>query len=254
MLNMRQSKQPDVILDHVAIAVPDAAKATAFLVGELGGRPYEAGPGAGFLWWQWKYGGGGILELLEPNGPPDGFLHRFLAARGPGVHHVTFKVPDIHAAADRVASLGYDVVGLSDVLPDWKEAFIHPKQAQGILVQFAEYHPELEPEWGTDWPYPPAPHPASNPVDLIGLRLTALRSDRARQLWEDLLGGACVETGNELVFRWPDSPLRIAVSVDPDGSDGVRCLEIATQRSLALPAGPHPILGAVFVPLEAPPA
>lgn len=243
-----------MVFDHVAIAVPDAAKATAFLVGELGGRACDAGPGAGFLWWQWKFEGGGALELLEPNGPPDGFLHRFLAARGPGVHHVTFKVPDIHAARDRATSLGYDVVGFSDALPDWKEAFLHPRQAQGTVVQFAESHPELEPTWGADWPYPPSPPPASSPVRLVGLRMTAVCSDRARHLWEDLLGGACAETGSDLVFRWPGSPLRIAVTIEPDGSDGVRCLEIATQRSLALPAGPHPILGTTFAAVETPPA
>ena len=33
-------------------------------------------------------------------------MHRFLAARGPGIHHVTFKVADIVAAAERVRRFG----------------------------------------------------------------------------------------------------------------------------------------------------
>jgi len=88
--------------DHVAFGVPDAAAVTPFLVGELGGRPFESGPGIEFLWWQWQFARGGAIEIIEPDGPPGGFVHRFLEARGPGVHHVTFKVPDLAAAAARV--------------------------------------------------------------------------------------------------------------------------------------------------------
>ena len=73
-----------------------------WLVGELGGAPFAAGPGLGFRFWQLAFARGGLIEVLEPDGPPDGFLHRFLAARGPGIHHVTFKVPDLRAA-DRSA-------------------------------------------------------------------------------------------------------------------------------------------------------
>src|SRR3972149_5800989 len=43
-------------------------------------------------------GGTAVFELLEPLGE-DSFLHRFLEERGPGLHHVTFEVEDIEAAA-----------------------------------------------------------------------------------------------------------------------------------------------------------
>ena len=49
-------------------------------------------------------GGTGHFELLEPLGE-DSFLHRFLEERGPGLHHVTFEVEDIEAAAQAVRSL-----------------------------------------------------------------------------------------------------------------------------------------------------
>jgi catechol 2,3-dioxygenase-like lactoylglutathione lyase family enzyme len=71
-------------------------------------------------------------------------MYRFLAARGPGIHHVTFNVPDIVAAAERVRRFGYEVVGYNDEFAYWKELFLHPKQALGIVVQLAEEHPMPE--------------------------------------------------------------------------------------------------------------
>src|SRR3990172_4107073 len=89
----------ECVLDHVAFGVPEVDAVAPFLVGELGGRPYEGGPGLGFLWWQWSFAGGGRVEVIAPHGPPGGFVHRFLERHGPGVHHVTFKVPELCASA-----------------------------------------------------------------------------------------------------------------------------------------------------------
>jgi len=234
-------------LDHVAFGVRDAAAATPFLVGELGGRPLAAAPGIGFLWWQWEFARGGALEVLQPQGFPDGFAQRFLETRGPGIHHVTFKVPDLAAAAARVRSLGYDIVGYSDEFPSWKECFLRPKQAQGIVVQLAESHLELEPEEMQILEFPASPAAPAEPADVVGLRVSATSEKQARRLWETVLGGAC-ETGPEdLCFRWPDAPLRIAVHVDPAAPEGPLAIEIAAPLPCALPEGPHPVLGASFV-------
>ena len=70
--------------DHIAMAVGRMADAPAVLVGTLGGTPTgEGGPSGAYTWAQWRFAGGGRLEILEPIGE-DGFLHRFLASRGPG--------------------------------------------------------------------------------------------------------------------------------------------------------------------------
>lgn len=236
-------------LDHVAVAVEKIGDVPAFLVGRLGGRPDSAGPGPGFRFWQWRFARGGRLEVLEPDGPPGGFLHRFLARRGPGVHHVTLKVASIEQAMARAEDAGYRIVGASLGMPAWKEAFLHPKQAQGVVVQLAESHPELEPEeWEQSrWPFPELPEGPTEPVDLLGLRLVARSAERARRQWQDTLLGACTEGGDELVFRWPDSPLRIAVRIDPTASEeGPLGIELAARPGLALPEGPHPVLGTRF--------
>jgi methylmalonyl-CoA/ethylmalonyl-CoA epimerase len=222
-------------LDHVAIGVARAADATPWLVGELGGGAFSAGPGLGFRFWQYAFARGGLIEVLEPDGPPGGFLHRFLAARGPGIHHVTFKVPDLHAAIRRAARLGYDVVGLSELQPSWKEAFLHPRQAQGIVVQLAESHPELEPQEWSAAPFPPAPEPARERADVRGVRLRAASEAQARHQWQELLGAEVAAAGRDLVFRWTDSPLAIAVEIDAVAPPGPLGIEIATPRALRFP-------------------
>jgi len=230
-------------LDHVAIGVAREQDATPWLVGELGGSAFSAGPGLGFRFWQFSFARGGLIEVLEPEGPPGGFLHRFLDARGPGIHHVTFKVPDLRAAAARAERLGYGVVGMNELHPAWKEAFLHPKQAQGVVVQLAESHPELEPEEWSQPSFPPLPEPAPQRADVLGVCLRATSGARARRQWQELLGGRCSSERNSLVFRWPDSPLAIRVAIDAAAPPGPLGIEIATPRALRFPDPDEHALG-----------
>jgi methylmalonyl-CoA/ethylmalonyl-CoA epimerase len=241
-------------LDHIAFGVPDIAPVAELLATHLGGRERGSGPGNGFVFWQWEFAGGGAIEIIVPDGPPDGFLHRFLAARGAGPHHVTFKVPDIHAALERARAHGYEPVGFDDRFPGWKEAFLHPKQAQGIVVQLAESHPELEAELEDAFArpaYPVTRAASSQPVEVVGLLLSARSEERALRQWHTLLGGALARERDRLVFRWPESPLRIAVRVSPDADEGPVALELSARRRLALPEGPHPALSLPLVQVGA---
>src|SRR5947209_10808964 len=76
----------DVRFDHIALALPRMADATPFLVGVLGGSPAFGADSGVYRFGQWRFANRARLEVLEPIGR-DGFLHRFLAARGPGLHH-----------------------------------------------------------------------------------------------------------------------------------------------------------------------
>ena len=80
-------------------------------------------------------GGTAQFELLEPLGE-DSFLHRFLRERGPGLHHVTFEVEDIEAAAQAIRD--YDIEPFQGVrrFHGWAETYIHPKDSGGVLFQF----------------------------------------------------------------------------------------------------------------------
>jgi len=128
---------PRLELDHVAVAVRSIKDALTLYRDALGGE-YLMGADAGETWrWvQLRYPGGGKVELLEPLG--EGFLSRFLAKRGEGLHHMTFKTDDIRAAIAHVEGLGYELVDVSLDDPDWKEAFLRPSRSHGTLIQLAQ--------------------------------------------------------------------------------------------------------------------
>jgi methylmalonyl-CoA/ethylmalonyl-CoA epimerase len=128
---------PRLELDHVAVAVHSIRDALRLYRDALGGEYLMGGDAGGtWRWVQLRFPGGGKVELLEPLG--EGFLSRFLAKRGEGLHHVTFKTDDIRAAIAHVERLGYELVDVSLDDPHWKEAFMRPSGAHGTLIQIAQ--------------------------------------------------------------------------------------------------------------------
>ena len=233
-----------VVFDHVAIGVLRMADAAPFLAGELGGVP-DAGAirtSAAFAWGTYRYPGGGSIEVLEPIGE-EGFVQRFLAERGPGIHHVTFKVPSLDAVCARAEMAGYGIVGRDDSDPEWREAFLHPKQALGIVVQFAQ--PGAS-DGGAPSALPPALPSPPSPVTLFGLRMRCQSRERALTLWSSVLQGHITEQPlGVLRFGWPGSFMRIDVEIDPVQNEGPTAIELAPSNR-RLPSGAHPVLGTVF--------
>ena len=80
------------------------------------------------------------VELLEPTGP-DSPVAKFLEKRGPGIHHIAVRVPDIRAALARLKGQGARLidetprVGAGGCLV----AFVHPSAAGGVLVELVEH-------------------------------------------------------------------------------------------------------------------
>ncbi|MGH8923942.1 MAG: VOC family protein [Acidimicrobiia bacterium] len=125
-------------LDHVAIAVPEIKEALPMIDG-LGAR-YFCGASSvrnDFTWVQFHLVDNSKIELIAPNSD-ESFVARFLDERGPGLHHVTFKVADVPEAASRAQSQGYRILG-PNLHPIWSEVFLHPKNPLGTLVQFAAW-------------------------------------------------------------------------------------------------------------------
>lgn len=88
--------------------------------------------------------GGAAIELLEPLDESSP-ITKFLEKRGEGIHHICFRVDDIHSALERLKSEG---VRLIDEVPrpgayNSKVAFIHPKAMNGVLVELAELEEEV---------------------------------------------------------------------------------------------------------------
>ena len=127
--------------DHVSMAVRDFNDVSPLLA-LLGAEYFDGGhaDAGAFDWVQYTLPGGARLELIATDeDDPGHFINRFLAERGPGLHHLTFRVDDITAAAAAARGAGFEVVGFDDRDAGWKELFLHPRTANGVLIQLAEF-------------------------------------------------------------------------------------------------------------------
>jgi methylmalonyl-CoA epimerase len=129
-------------LDHVGIAVHSLDEALPTFESITGGKGHgrervEAqGVEVVFVG-----AGAGRLELLAPT-RDDSAVARFLAQRGPGMHHLCYRVPDIRAELERYRAAGARLV---DSVPrpgaaGHLVAFIHPRSTGGVLVELLEGH------------------------------------------------------------------------------------------------------------------
>lgn len=123
-------------LDHVAVAVRSLREALP-LFERLTGHSASAvealpdqGVNVSFV---------GEVELLEPS-RSDGPVARFLERRGPGLHHIAFRVPELETASAALRAAGFE---LTDQAPrpgarGHRVAFLHPRSAGGVLVELVE--------------------------------------------------------------------------------------------------------------------
>jgi methylmalonyl-CoA/ethylmalonyl-CoA epimerase len=84
--------------------------------------------------------GESLVELLEAEQPTSP-IGRFVAKRGPGIHHVCFAVDDLDGTLDRCRAVG---IRLIDEAPrigaeGKRIAFLHPGATGGVLVELTEY-------------------------------------------------------------------------------------------------------------------
>ena len=123
---------------HVGVAVPDLDAALAFYQDVLGLVPHPEVNADGARIVSLRLGESEV-ELLEP-AEPESPIGRFLARRGPGIHHLCFRVPDLDAALDACRRGGYQLI---DETPragagGRRIAFVHPKATAGILLELSE--------------------------------------------------------------------------------------------------------------------
>ena len=126
-------------MDHVCMVVPKLEDRLPMLTGLFGMK--VAGrfdnPKAGYNGVVLDIPGGGAQwEILEPSAD-DSFLVRFLAERGPGLHHVTFEVENIDTATTALEENGYHPFG-GRAYDKYKEVFLHPRDTGGVLFQLYE--------------------------------------------------------------------------------------------------------------------
>ena len=129
-------------VDHVGIATPSLDEGRALYEGLFGLAPSlrENLPDQGTAVLMLRCGETGI-ELLAPLSP-ESPVGKFLAERGPGLHHVAYRVPDISAALERCRRAGLELV---DQVPrrgagGHRVAFLHPRSTGRVLIELIEAH------------------------------------------------------------------------------------------------------------------
>jgi catechol 2,3-dioxygenase-like lactoylglutathione lyase family enzyme len=186
-------------LDHIALAVEHWADAWPVYAVKLGAQWKSGAHGPGFSPAQLRYANDMRVELIEPNDVErNDFLRRFLDRHGPGPHHLTYKVPDIDAALAEAAAIGITPVGVDLSDPVWKEAFLHPRDALGIVVQLAQAEGA---EWNT--PAPDGfPEHAVEPAALMRVAHAVRDVARGIAFFGGLLGGEEIARGDDTDGRW----------------------------------------------------
>jgi methylmalonyl-CoA/ethylmalonyl-CoA epimerase len=83
--------------------------------------------------------GDGEIELLSPL-REDSPVGKFLAKRGPGLHHVAYGVKDIDAALANARAEGLELIDAEPRMGmhGTRIAFVHPKSVGGVLTEFVE--------------------------------------------------------------------------------------------------------------------
>lgn len=129
-----------VDIDHVGVAVDDLEAAVERYRHTLGVEPAH----------RERVEDQGVEEVLFPAGSsyvqllgalgPDTPVGRWLAARGPGLHHVAYRVSDIDAALTHMRDEGAELI---DDAPrrgsrDTMIAFVHPRSMGGVLVELVQ--------------------------------------------------------------------------------------------------------------------
>jgi methylmalonyl-CoA/ethylmalonyl-CoA epimerase len=133
---------PDVVsrarIAHIGVAVRDLEEAVAFYRDVLGAVPHppERADGADLV----RVALGETeIELLTAR-DAESPIGKFLARRGPGIHHICFCVPDLAAALARCRTAGYELIDQTPRAGSGgrRVAFLHPRSTAGILLELTD--------------------------------------------------------------------------------------------------------------------
>lgn len=127
-------------VDHLGIAVPDAAAARQVFEGLLGLPVVAEEDVPEQRVHVIKLDAGGThLELLEST-DADGPIGKYVARRGAGIHHLTLRVRDLDGMLADLAARGVELIDRTPRIGAGgvRIAFLHPRSTAGILVELCE--------------------------------------------------------------------------------------------------------------------
>jgi methylmalonyl-CoA/ethylmalonyl-CoA epimerase len=136
---LRSGKTVKVRVNHVSMAVRSIDRTLDFYRRHFSAQPeHPKHPGydGSFILTTFTLNGYRI-ELIEPApGHEEGFVARFLAKRGEGFHHLSVDVDHLDPLVAQLEADGVRIVDKADIGGGWKTAFISPRSAYGVLIQF----------------------------------------------------------------------------------------------------------------------
>jgi methylmalonyl-CoA epimerase len=126
-------------LDHVGVAVPSIQESAAIYEPVTGATCSdieelpEQDVNVAFV---------GSLELIEPRSDSSP-VARFLARRGPGLHHIAYRVSDLRATLQHLNTQGFQLIDREprSGARGHLVAFIHPKSTDGTLIELVQHVP-----------------------------------------------------------------------------------------------------------------
>jgi methylmalonyl-CoA/ethylmalonyl-CoA epimerase len=126
-------------LNHVGIAVADIDAAVRLYTETLSAALIRRGSIEG-LDFALVDSGGVELELLSSSDVSTG-IGKFLAERGPGLHHLAYTVPDLQPEIVRLVGEGFEQSGEVRIgVHGTPIVFFHPKTVGGVLTELVESH------------------------------------------------------------------------------------------------------------------
>ena len=129
------------IFDHVAIGTRTLKDGWQLFGGLLGGAWVYGGDSPGYWWGQLRFGSGPKIELLTPTSPASPTA-RSSSASWPraalGRTTSPSSSPTSARPCPRARARGIEPVGVDLSNDAWKEAFLHPRDAYGVVIQVAE--------------------------------------------------------------------------------------------------------------------
>ena len=136
---MTRSSPRGTRVSHIGIAVEALAESVPFFRDILGlpEVALEDSDGASIVGFS---AGEPLVELLEAEDPASP-IARFLAKRGPGIHHICFSVDDLDATLERCRRAGIQLIDEKPRIgaEGKRVAFLHPRSTGGVLVELSDY-------------------------------------------------------------------------------------------------------------------
>lgn len=127
-------------IEHIGIAVKDIVESEKLFAALFDVEPYKQElVEAQQVLTSFLRVGNNKIELLQATSP-DSVINKFLAKKGPGIHHIAFAVADIKSEMKRLEAAGFRLLQEKPSLGADNKlvCFLHPKSTSGVLVELVQ--------------------------------------------------------------------------------------------------------------------